>query len=974
MFAGETEYIRLLAVLASPLEAAGSLGALDVAKEWQNLTLAIVHAEDQVYGVRAPWALEQLTPQSEDVLQRKLKLAAYHIVHFGCHCHNNELHLEDETGGLLRVSKDQLAAELKGVGLVVLNACDSVDIARFLTEETGAVNCAIGTTQPIRDYDARVFASRFYKDLGLGKCIEEALQAAQSASTLLSCLKRFGDPSWTPQVHKTPRAREHLILPYPPRSSQFPEDALEGFVGRRLELQQIGEWLKGSKKVLTLYGPGGSGKTTLAANAAARFSHRFVGVAYVSAKDRLIEAGDVIDALRSVQGNEYEDASNEIKRRLSDGRRPVLLVLDNVETIQEPSRSVIAKTLQEFDGISGSRVILTSRPQAHEMIPGQASRHVESLSRSYSIRLILRAWESFRSKGQPPLAGTVPQSLRDKKRLETIAQSAALPNHPLLSEIAALDHLATLAHDHPYLLRLAGELAGRYSYADAVMRFSHKRGKDIEEAMQNLFGTMFDWLSKQAKDAAIVLYSTYPFVAGADDKYLLAITRLVTNNPQLDHLIFQDNYLTPAVKSGLLTQRGTFYELDPPVRSYLEYRQARVKQEAPSRSALQLYHARVVLDGLRDSFGRLQDIGWENVSVALDRLRRYVLEQDPAVTPQEAATLLVEYARMWREVLTYGESVRRLDWIAAARKAASLTGDQETEAMMLEALGDVYQARREPEEALQHYRAALDLFRGIGSYVGETYILYHLHQLAQASEGSDNNLMRHGYSLGRDDLQGSEREHNVVLALGDLYSRKINIAQSQGREREAAEFAAHACSFYVEALELYRRKCSIDGQIDVLLKLGDLMSYDVSTADKALQYYEQARGFAVQTENKRIEARTWESLGASYRILSRLNDARDCYEKALDGYRIIRDKLLQANVLMSLASMAQGVAEDENHLRYALTHYQEAQKIYQEYKNLIAESRAWAGMELVWLNLGNEIRSQECYDESARLAELAAIR
>ena len=965
----ETGYIRLLAVLASPMAAAGSLAALRITSEWKDLTASIVRDRDPIYGVRAAWGLELLNPQGQAVLPRRLALL-YHIVHFGCHCKNDQLLLEDETGGKLWLPKEKLAADLRGTGLVVLLACESLELGHFLAEEAKAVRCAIATEMPILDSAALRFAEKFYSELALRKCAGQALKEAKRSDSELSALKIFGDESWTPQLNNQTPAREHMIISHPPRSSQFPANLLEGFVGRRSELQLIDVWLSGNTKALTLYGPGGSGKSTFAAYAATRFAHRFHGVAYVSAKDRPVALDDILDALREVQGGDDKNVASAVKLRLSDATRPVLLVLDNVDSISEPGRGSIAKALTEFDGVSGSRVLLTSRPQSTDMLPGQEHYYLGALPPKHAVRLVYNAWERSRSRGQPLLKGVPPRAPVDRLKLQDLGRDAELPNQPSLSEIAAFEHLASLAEYHPYLLRLAGELAGRYSYEDAVERFSAKTGKDIDEAMHSLFGSMFDWLGRRSDAAQWVLYAALPFVGGAVSAQLLEITRLLTNDLQLDRIRFQDYYLAPAVESGLLTRHGSHYELDPPVRSYLEYRQAKFPGAVPAKSLLATYHAQTLLTGLLHSRGALKEVEWDNVSVALDRLTRYVLSQNGAAARDERTLLLVEYARMWREVLMHGESVRRLDWIEAARRAAHAVGEKETEATMLEALGDIFQVRGDLEDSLQHYQEALTLFRSIGSSVGEANVLRHLKDLGQAASGTmDAAQILVGYTKARQELHGTDREDKILLALADLYRDDSKVVG--GFEAEAAKARVQACELYEEALAMYKKLGSFEGQVRVLEELANLTSRDPSAAERALEYYEQVLAFAAQVGDKRKEAEMWEAMGSVHRDRGRIEEAQALYEKALAGCMISNDQSSQANILLTLAGLAQSrIHNEEYDLRRALAYYKKAQRLLRNILDTEREARAWDGMGLIYLALNDELLAKECFATAEKQSAL----
>lgn len=133
-----------------------------------------------------------------------------------------------------------------------------------------------------------------------------------------------------------------LASSFPPLATVSPAGAnlparAAAFVGRQTELTQIRDRLEdASVRLLTLVGPGGTGKTTLAMRAAEKVSSGFPdGVSFVdlsSARDtnavliaiaRAIGVGEVID----------HPLQEELANRLRD--RHMLLVLDNFEQVTE---------------------------------------------------------------------------------------------------------------------------------------------------------------------------------------------------------------------------------------------------------------------------------------------------------------------------------------------------------------------------------------------------------------------------------------------------------------------------------------------------------------------------------------------------------------------------------------------------------------------------------------------------------------
>jgi predicted ATPase/DNA-binding SARP family transcriptional activator len=143
-----------------------------------------------------------------------------------------------------------------------------------------------------------------------------------------------------------------------PLSPVQPPVQLTPFVGRERELAAVGELLEASR-LLTLTGSGGSGKTRLAVEAAARFGPALPdGVAWVdlgSLPEPMLLARHVADALglRDADTGGAEAALGEALRG-----RAMLLVLDNCEHLVDACAVLVEGLLRRCPRL---RVLATSR-------------------------------------------------------------------------------------------------------------------------------------------------------------------------------------------------------------------------------------------------------------------------------------------------------------------------------------------------------------------------------------------------------------------------------------------------------------------------------------------------------------------------------------------------------------------------------------------------------------------------------------
>ncbi|HEY3707789.1 MAG TPA: BTAD domain-containing putative transcriptional regulator [Amycolatopsis sp.] len=135
---------------------------------------------------------------------------------------------------------------------------------------------------------------------------------------------------------------------------------LTSFVGRDGELQQVAELLRHARLV-TLLGPGGTGKTRLAVEVAAAGAEP---VTFVALAPHV--AGDVVQAVLSalglregaspLRGTAGQDPVDRLVAALRD--RAPLLVLDNCEHVVDAAARLLARLLPACPGL---RVLATSR-------------------------------------------------------------------------------------------------------------------------------------------------------------------------------------------------------------------------------------------------------------------------------------------------------------------------------------------------------------------------------------------------------------------------------------------------------------------------------------------------------------------------------------------------------------------------------------------------------------------------------------
>ena len=117
-----------------------------------------------------------------------------------------------------------------------------------------------------------------------------------------------------------------------------------------------------ASRLVTLTGPGGAGKTSLATECARAVADRFGDGAWFVALDAISDPDVVAPAIASALGlREAGDRTSEEQLRDNLAHRELLLVLDNFEQLL-PASSLVGEILIAAPGV---RVLATSRAPLH---------------------------------------------------------------------------------------------------------------------------------------------------------------------------------------------------------------------------------------------------------------------------------------------------------------------------------------------------------------------------------------------------------------------------------------------------------------------------------------------------------------------------------------------------------------------------------------------------------------------------------
>ena len=505
------------------------------------------------------------------------------------------------------------------------------------------------------------------------------------------------------------------------------------FVGRERELAEIADLLNDSARLLTLTGPGGSGKTRLAIEAAATVVPDFkAGVFWVglaSLSDPALVGEKIAQTIGAKDG-------------LVDhiGGREMLLLLDNLEQIVAVGPELAS--------------LLEACPNLH---------------------LLVTSRELLRVRGELEFP-VLP--LADREAMDLFCERArTAPDDTIWQLCRALDNL-------PLAIELAAARASVLSPAQILERLSQrldlfKGGRDADPRQRTLRATI-EWSFDLLVEPEKALFARLAVFRGG-----------CTLESAMDVADADLDTLESLVDKSLVRHSGERFLMLETIRQFAVQRLSQLGLADDSRGA----HARYFLGLAEDAEPHLlapdeRDTWNDRLESEHDNLRAAIDCFESRNEVEQAMRLAGAIAEFWdqrghhQEALRRFASLLRADQRATAARAKALNGAS----IVATVCGDKLQGQRWAEEAL-------DLHRRFGNEFGEAISTWQLGYI-RAEEGdfstAEEMLSRAIELLGRVGDENNLRWATRTLAftyltMGDLERARPLYEENLRRSRDSGD-------------------------------------------------------------------------------------------------------------------------------------------------------------------------------------------
>jgi len=621
---------------------------------------------------------------------------------------------------------------------------------------------------------------------------------------------------------------------------------MTSFIGREHESGAVRELLA-TRRLVTLVGPGGSGKTRLALQVASDVLHRYPDGAWLVALASLPRGAEIADALASAVGLRDVPGMDPLRAvREHIERRRILLVIDNCEHVAASAASVLEFLLKSCPDLT---VLATSRERL--ALPGEQLFRVPPLScpggQRASVSRLLSTCEAarlFMDRAQAVRPDFSPTDADAPALAETCER---LDGIPLAIELAAA-RIGVLS---------PRQIADRL---DSRFRLLSRGTRTAEPRQQTLYAAI-EWSYELLSPPERTLFARLSVFRG--DANLEAVEAICSGGDVEEAEVL--DLLSELVDQSLV-QVG---ERDGQCRyrmleSVREFAIEKLGSAGPGVCARHASYfagiARLAAEAVRSSTSDsiLPELASEALNV--QEAAEWALTTGAAQTAHECCAGLWRYLRKQGRV----EEARRL---AERVLAAGTDCEDKTRAEVLRAAGTLAFERGDLDAAGARWEEALPVSEDAGDQWGATSALGNLANLAAVKGDHDRAEEIYRRCLATMTEIGDRR--GVASTLVNL----AYLARQRGHPAEALELCEAGA----------REMKEMGNETGAAHALGLMASITYSLGDLAgsAELFRGAVGSARLAGDKRVIARVLSNLAETLLELGEVADARPAAEEGL---------------------------------------------------------------------------------------------
>jgi predicted ATPase len=621
-------------------------------------------------------------------------------------------------------------------------------------------------------------------------------------------------------------------------------------VGRVEELAIIAANLDDPNcRILTLFGPGGTGKTRLVVEAARQAIDRgpFADGVYFVALDPLDDAELIPVAIARALGLELRPQEDPLAQvQAAIGERSILIVLDNYEHVMDGAQ-LPSDLVQNCPGL---RILVTSRerlnleeewvlPLPGLSLPSAQAATSEEVGRCDSVQLFVQRAKRARMQF----------SLEDEEPALVGRICRLVAGSPLGIELAASwvkmmgcdEIVKEIETNIDFLASSSRNVTERHRSIRACFEYSWTL---LTPKEQDVLGRLTVFQGSFTREAAAA-------VAGAPLPLLTAL-----------------------IDKSLLQVAGKRFESHPLLRQYA----AEKLGERPSaRAEAESKHGEFFQSYVQAAHGRPDELTAidRELSEILTAMQRADARGDGATLVSLMRTLAIDgsyYAAR-------GHTTRSLDVLKAAAAAAASIGEPMTAHILLCKVGNTHRLQRgDPEPALAAYREALAIAEGLRDHHRQAIVLSVIGQtrFEQGADDADTFLER---------AERIARDHDDALALN-------HVLQNRGMHAGHRGDMVAAQRLYADALEVIERMPGAssasptrDYQLFMtLLNLGE-PERRLGNLDRSLDLRRRALVLAESRQNELWRAYAIHELAEVHHVMQDRTEAQRLFDEALTLWR-----------------------------------------------------------------------------------------